>query len=128
MLDNFRDYLLAEQRVKANHVPYYLKWVGDFYSFLDVPASARITNDQRARFLSHMAKSYEDWQVKQADTALRLYDYFLSRQLKTPVPKSDSEGSDWASARERIKTALRLRHLSYATEKNYLLWVRSYTR
>jgi len=42
--------------------------------------SARLANEQKKRFLAHLTKRYEDWQVTQADTALRLYDYFLSRE------------------------------------------------
>lgn len=39
-----------------------------------------------------MSKSYEDWQVKQADAALKLYDYFLSRHQ---VKKEEVTGDEW---------------------------------
>lgn len=73
-----------------------------------------------------MAKEFEDWQVKQADTALRFYDYFLSRQLKTPAEVSPGESTDWIFIEKKMQDALRLRHLAYATEKTYLLWLRSF--
>jgi hypothetical protein len=126
MLNNFRDYLLSERAAKANYVPYYVKWVGDCYSFLNISDASRLSSDQKNQFLSHMAKSYEDWQVKQADTALRLHDYFLSRQQKAPASKSNDSDSDWLSVEEKMRTALRLRHLAYSTEKTYLLWLRSF--
>ncbi|MEW6214422.1 MAG: hypothetical protein AB1478_04340 [Nitrospirota bacterium] len=73
MLEKFRDYLLSKGTIKSNYVPYYVKWAADCYSFLNVPDTTRINSDQKKQYLSHMAKSHEDWQVKQADTALRLY-------------------------------------------------------
>lgn len=82
MLNEFREYLLRKGPIKLHHIPYYLKRVADCYAFLDAPDSSFINSDQKQRFLTHMAKNHEDWQVKQADTALRLYHYFLSQQLR----------------------------------------------
>jgi integron integrase len=128
MLDNYRSYLLQEGAVKANYVPYYVKWVADCYSFLDVPHTDRIDNDLKSSFLSYLAKSYEDWQVKQADAALRLYDYFLSRESGAGVPDATATdgGGDWTDIEGKFREALRLRHMSYSTEKTYLGWLRGF--
>jgi len=60
--------------------------VGDCYAFLDLSDSSPLNSSQRNRFLSHMAKTYEDGQVKQADSALRLYPtlfvFFLIEQSR----------------------------------------------
>lgn len=75
-----------------------------------------------------MAKRHEDWQVRQADTALRLYDYFLS---KATLPKSEELSSHeerWKSLEEKMRDSLRLRHRSLSTEKTYLIWLRSFRR
>jgi len=50
--------------VKPHYIPYYLKWVSDCYNFLDKPMPKRLDIEQKNLFLSHMAKLYEDWQVK----------------------------------------------------------------
>ena len=42
------------------------------------------------QFLSEMAKRHEDWQVKQADTALRLYDYYLSKNVRPAIDEASS--------------------------------------
>ncbi|MEJ5301325.1 MAG: integron integrase [Thermodesulforhabdaceae bacterium] len=73
-----------------------------------------------------MEKKYEEWQVNQADTALRLYDYFLSQ---TSLPKTGDMSPDkesWRSLEEKMREALRLRHRSLSTEKTYLLWLRNF--
>jgi hypothetical protein len=65
----------------------YLKWISLCYEFVEAAPSSRLANDQKKSFLVHMAKRHEEWQVKQADTALRLYDYFLSRETRAPSKK-----------------------------------------
>lgn len=126
MLNNYRSFLVSKETIKPNYIPYYLKWVGDCYSFLNISDSTRLNNDQKRQFLSHMEKSYEDWQVKQADVALRLYDYFLSQHSGSPSVALTGEDGDWKSIKENMRKALRLRHLAYSTEKTYLLWLASF--
>jgi integron integrase len=88
----------------------------------------RLTNDQKSQFLSQMARSHEDWQVKQADVALRLYDYFLSRRETEisdgPLPPQ----RDWVSIEDKLRQALRLHQRSLSTEKTYVIWLRSFRR
>jgi len=73
-----------------------------------------------------MAKRYEDWQVKQADTALRLYDYFLSKNITVTTGETSSHNETWGLLEEKMRNALRLRHRSLSTEKTYLIWLRSF--
>jgi len=76
--------------------------------------------------LDQMSRRYEDWQVKQADTALRLYDYFLSREAKRPSERQPATSEDWNPLEEKMRQMLRLRQRSLSTEKIYLTWVRSF--
>jgi integron integrase len=76
-----------------------------------------------------MAKRHEDWQVKQADTALRLYDYFLSKNSTPPIGEAASPSSAaerWKPLEGKMREALRLRHRSLSTEKTYLIWFRNF--
>lgn len=126
MLKNFETFLNKKGSLKPRYIPYYLKWVSDCYHFLNQPLSTRLNSDQKKQFLSHMEKKYEEWQVNQADTALRLYDYFLSQ---TSLPKTGDMSPDkesWRSLEEKMREALRLRHRSLSTEKTYLLWLRNF--
>lgn len=79
MLRAFESFVGKKGAIKSQYVPFYIKWVSDCYHFLEQPLSNHLNSQQRSGFLSHMGKRHEDWQVKQADTALRMYDYFLSR-------------------------------------------------
>jgi integron integrase len=126
MLATFRQFLSIKERVPERNIPYYLKWVSDCYRFLNLSETNPLENHQRAQFLTHLAKNHEDWQVEQADRALRLYGYFLS---KTKTEKNGSEADlsgDWKRLEDKTREALKLRHRSYSTEKTYILWLRQF--
>jgi integron integrase len=126
MLSAYEAFLTKKGTVKTQYVPFYLKWVSDCYGFLNEPLSKRLESEKKKQFLSHMAKQHEDWQVKQADTALRLYDYFLSRAISPTTGEPSSQEEKWRLLEERMRNALRLRHRSLSTEKTYLIWLRSF--
>jgi integron integrase len=126
MLKNYEAFLNRKGALKTQYIPYYLKWVSDCYVFLNEPLSNRLNSDQKKQFLLDMAKRYEDWQVKQADTALRLYDYFLSKNITAKTGETSSHNETWRVLEEKMRNALRLRHRSLSTEKTYLIWLRSF--
>ena len=128
MIEAFKKYLLLRGSMKSNYIPFYLKWVSACYELLDLDPSFRLTIDQKKQFLAHMTKRYEDWQVKQADTALRLYDYFLSREMRRLPKDGEEDEAEWKSLEEKMHKALRLRQRSLSTEKTYLIWLRSFRR
>lgn len=87
--------------------------------------------DQLPLFLENLtiSEGYKDWQIRQADQAVRLYfNNFLSLKdnekeralLPCSVPKTDQ------AALNTFNEALRLRNYSLRTVKTYLGWVRQY--
>ena len=54
------------------------------YTFLDQLDNSLPTSVQVESYLNHLSKTREDWQVKQAEVALRHYGYYLASELKTP--------------------------------------------
>jgi len=82
MLTAFKQFLNNKERIPERNIPYYLKWVADCYRFFNAQETDLLTNDQTSQFLTHLAKKHEDWQVEQADRALKLYGYFLSKTKK----------------------------------------------
>jgi hypothetical protein len=67
-----------------------------------------------------MSKHHEDWQVKRVDTALKLYDYFLSREMKATAEGIHASAGDWNMLEERMIEKLRLRQRALSTKKAYL--------
>ena len=123
--------LTATAFTQAKYVPYYMKWVSYCYSYLDQPDNFILTSDQIQSYLNHISKIREDWQVQQAEAALKLYEYYISSELKTPKesvePGPAPETKDrWTALEKTFRDALRLRHRSYSTEKTYLSWLRAF--
>jgi len=119
--DLFKEFLEKQSQYAAHTIPYMVKWVCDCYHLLNHPPDEPITAEQMANYLAHLAKTHEDWQVKQADTALRLYQFYLTKQSK-PQEKCRISPA-WQKHQEKLIEALRLRHRSLSTEKTYCTWL-----
>lgn len=128
MLRDYESFLVRKGNIKSPNIPYYIKWVSDCYRFLDESDFKRLSSDQKDQFLSQMAKNHEDWQVNQADIALRLYDYFLSRKEMETSKASTADSLQWTSVEDKLRQALRLHQRSLSTEKTYVIWLRSFRR
>ena len=126
MLDAFKQFLSTKERLPEKNLHYYLKWVSDCYRYFDITEKQPLSNEQIAKFLNHIAKRYENWQVQQADRALKLYGYFLSRSLSNSVGTAAVLPSDWQKIEKKLSEALKLRHRSHSTEKTYTLWLRQF--
>ena len=95
MLKAYEIFLNKKGNIKSQYIPYYLKWVSDCYHFLNQPLSTRLNSDKKKEFLSDMGRKYEEWQVNQADAALRLYDYFLSKNISPTTGDISSNKETW---------------------------------
>jgi integron integrase len=129
-LQQFGEFLLKAQLVRPAAAPYFVRWVR---RFLSRPASDEPLADQVRGFREELERNggCEDWQVRQADQALRIYFVnFLKRTEWHRRPAStvvDEHGSTSPlSALELLRTRLRTRHYSYRTECTYVDWVRRF--
>lgn len=129
-LQQFGEFLLKAQLVRPATAPYFVRWVR---RFLSRPASNEPLADQVRSFCEELERSggAADWQVRQADQALRIYFVnFLKRTEWHLQPAStvvDEQGSTSAlAAIEQLRTRLRTRHYSYRTECTYVDWVRRF--
>ncbi len=128
MLLPFKNHIINKSLVKEKHVPYYLKWISDCYSFLNEPDSVILNLEQKRHFLKHLARNHEEWQVKQADNALRLYLHFLSSLQQNGSDKSPMIEEESNLLEKRTRDVLRLKHRSYNTEKTYISWLRTFLK
>jgi len=126
MLNDFEVYLSKKIGLKEKYVPYYVRWVDNCYRFFEEDKNKPLSGEQQRKFLKYLSQTHEDWQIKQADIALRHYSYFLSLQKRRSYSDSPRESIGIEEVEEKLRKALRLRHLSYSTEKSYALWVRSF--
>ena len=115
-LQQFSEFLLKAQMVRPVAAPYFVRWVR---RFLARPASHEPLADQVRAFCEDLERIGEapDWQVRQADQALRIYFVnFLKRTEWHRRPAStvldENGGTSPLAALEDVRTRLRTRHYS----------------
>jgi integron integrase len=125
ILPQFQDFLLSRSLVPAKNVPFYAHWVSKFLAFSnryqDLGSDLRVHE-----FLNQLKaqKKIADWQVTQAEEALRLYiQHFLNGKTSVLSPNLPQErGLDVSRIPGDMRQALRIKHYSYRTERSYLEW------
>jgi site-specific recombinase XerD len=128
-LQQFGEFLLKARLVKERAAPHCVRWAR---RFLTRPASAEPLADQIRRFCEDLEREgRQDWQVRQAEYALRIYFVnFLHRtdwHHRSPSTVVDEAGrTDPLAALEQLRQRLRTRHYSYRTECSYVDWVRRF--
>ena len=128
-LQQFSEFLLRGHLVRANAAPYVVSWVRQF---LNRPATVDPLVDRVRRFCEDLERvGRQDWQVRQAEHALRIYFVnFLDRtdwratQVSAAVD-GDSRAEPLAALQE-LRARLRTRHYSLRTESSYVDWVRRF--
>lgn len=128
-LQEFGEYLLRAGLVRPEAARYCVAWVR---RFLVRPASAEPIADQVRRFCEELERAgREEWQVRQADHALRIYFVNFRRRTDWARPAAGAaaapETADEPPAiLERLRQRLRTRHYSYRTEQSYADWARRF--
>jgi integron integrase len=123
-LPDFQNYLKTHHLALEKNIPYLALWANRYLEFAAshpaMPAQERLP-----RFLEDLSGRAQDWQIRQAATAVRLYSsHFEGKQLLSTVPAHPS----WDEALRSLRDVLRLRHYSRKTEKAYAGWVQRFHR
>jgi len=129
-LQQFGEFLLKRELVRQISTPYFVRWVR---LFLSRQASDEPLADQVRHFCDDLERSgrFEDWQVCQAEQALRIYFVnFLDRTDWHRRPAStvvDEKGRTMPlAALEQLRLRIRTRRYSYRTECAYVDWARRF--
>ena len=126
-LSEFRSYLRSNKSIPNKYASFYIKWVQDFVRFCQSQPNAQKPSMQVDRFLTRLAKTYEQWQVDQARHAIQHYCYFLERPPRPDRFFEHPESiKDWKTAGETMVRVLRLKQRSYRTERTYIHWLRNF--
>jgi integron integrase len=128
-LQQFGEFVLRARLVKDKAAPYCVRWVR---RFLTRAASDESLADQVRRFCEDLERSEcPDWQVQQAEQAIRLYFVnFLRRtdwQRSPTTAVVDEHGqANPLAVLDQLRRRLRTRHYSYRTECSYADWGRRF--
>ena len=132
-LADFGVFLLKERLVPENHASFVVRWVRQFLG-VSKHNTDEALEDRVQRFVERLEASDKitDWQVRQAEQAIRLY-YMNFLKVTDWKGASDEclirdEGGrvDEGAAMAALIERLRVRHYSYRTEKTYADWVRRF--
>ena len=122
-MDQFRSYLISTALTDEKKAGFYVSWVSSLYVYYKKRPSDTVTAEEIDRYLKHLSRSREDWQVNQASEAINLYQYFKERGNKTLIKESMGVHTQWKAVGKEMQKVLRLMHRSYRTEKAYINWV-----
>lgn len=121
---SFVEFLRVKGGATEKQIPYYERWVR---MYLDWSERRWKEESSCASFLLSLAGAYEDWQVQQARHALRLHSYYLAVRggaKSSQAPPLRQLGTiNWNTVEQTVSQLMRLKHLSYRTEKTYLSWI-----
>jgi len=121
-MEGFKSYLMSRHISNEKKADFYVRWVAQFYRYSGKIQDDGIAPQDVERYLNHLSKRREDWQVKQAAEAIELY---LRRKSPELGGGNTNYGDQWKIVTDDMQNMLRLKHRSVRTERTYLGWVRT---
>ncbi len=126
-LTAFMNYLRDQVGLPAKVIPHFARWVRSAYRKANVPLDQPLSAPERRSYLRELEATHPAWQVRQADDALRHYAYFLSTSPSSEATHNQhGTPAEWDTLAADMRRILRLKHLSYQTEKTYLAWLKGF--
>ncbi len=134
-LSKFGEYLLRGRLVLEKNARFYVHWVRKFLG--EAPDDPSKTLGERVEvFLGAMGRDakYQDWQIDQAEKALRLFfnNFRNEGDWSSATAPSVAPAADGTIAPAEVLAAtrgtLRLKHYAYRTEQTYLDWINRFFR
>lgn len=122
-LPDFQAYLKTHRLAPEKSIPFLAHWVDRYLEFLDRHPALPV-QEKLSWFLKELARRAQDWQVRQAATAVNLYTSHFKGTQEAEARKTGG----WDNALRSLRNILRLRHYSQKTEKSYLGWVHRFRR
>ncbi|MBN1673203.1 MAG: phage integrase N-terminal SAM-like domain-containing protein [Kiritimatiellae bacterium] len=128
-LAGFAEYLLANSLSREQHAKFYVYWVRRLArESKDWPDESWDIHLQRYVDLLSEDSQVQDWQVRQAERAVRLYyhnycDGADGPRARAPAAVNEQNEVNRQDVLSTVREQLRVRHYSYRTEQTYLAWI-----
>jgi hypothetical protein len=127
-LTGFEDYIVRNEFVPEKYARYHRLWAERWLAFAG-PDPEQQADSGRRRYLEMLAHDGRtaDWQVRQADDAIKLYLWNYLPAVRGAQAAPGVAGPTAApvgpgQALDAMRDELRLRHYAYRTEQTYLEW------
>ncbi|MCP5008280.1 MAG: hypothetical protein GY941_30755, partial [Planctomycetes bacterium] len=134
VLPDFQRYLVANKLSPEKNVPFYALWVSKFLSFCNsIDPVNRKADIAMPQFISYLQRKRQatDWQLSQAETAIRVYIYhYLKGDISSILPGPSNNRQefkfDLKGIINKTREIIRIKHYSYSTEKTYVEWMKRF--
>ncbi len=132
-MKSFKDFLRENNKVKDYQLPYYEKWISIYLSYIKrEDMKDELSEHAIKAYILYLGSKYKDWQVEQAKHAIQLYSYYKTgryiQQRLNQIEPTIKGTVSWNNIEETITRLMRLKNLSYKTEKTYLFWIMCFKR
>jgi integron integrase len=133
-LDEFGEFLLRKSLANAKRAPFYVRWVRRYLKKVEEwPPESWEVNLQRFVNSLHDDPNLEEWQVDQAECAIRLYYHnFLGSSAAeggtTSIEMNAAGEAPIGDLLAATRESIRVRHYSYRTEQTYLGWIKRFIK
>lgn len=94
-MDEFCNYLFSKGIANEKSVKYYKMWVSKYLDFHDSNSGITQDLDDIDQFISMLSEKYADWQLNQANEAVRAFYLFKARKTTPLDPHNGSTDSHW---------------------------------
>ena len=131
LLPEFQGFLRSRRLVNEKYIHFYAYWASKFLSFSN---KSVIPNHelQVEEFLNKLKSqdNVADWQVRQAENALKLYsNHYLGSDksvLHPDISNRCKKSPNISEIIDELRGALRIKHYSYSTERTYINWIKRF--
>jgi integron integrase len=131
ILPDFQKFLLSRGFAPPKNVPFYANWVSKFIAFSN--RHEELNHDLLFEKFLDKLKSQQntaDWQIRQAHDAVQLYiTHFMADKRTALGPDKPQKGRDipdMSRVVQEMRTAIRIKHYSYSTERTYIDWAKRF--
>ncbi len=127
-LQSFENFLTQRRIVASKNISFFSRWIQQCYAYTGHPLDYQLTDEEAGLFLGSLEKRCQEWQIKQADEAIRLYRYYQTSGKQQLIKKTISLDEQWKCAADEMVRMLRLKQRALRTEESYMQWLRSFYR
>lgn len=127
-MKEFSNYLVSKHLTSKKESHFYRSWVKNLYDFIGKNPGSKLENEDIDQYINYITKSKQEWQVKQAQEAIRIYLYYINQQKEAPISANSNLKAQWKLVGSQMVNMLRLKQLSLQTERTYMTWLRDFYR
>ena len=124
--EKLRTFIAERFRVSSHKLPYYLRWITKFIAF---SGGKPFSEDTGEKFLKILGSQYPDWQIRQAEKAITIYQSYIRRNREKVLEnRNKPDNSVWGRVILNMKNEMKLQNKSLTTERAYVYWAKNFSK